>query len=212
MKEAEGSQKVGGQSEQSYEDETKKDKIVHAKLPRTNEYGCKKENAPGSSITPEGGDADVKDTPRGRRAKPGAPGGDAGLERFSELLGKSRGGAATARFAMLPSATGPAQGTFAWGRGHRAETSGRTSAGARTGADAGTRASTSRPENSSLWTGRLSLIGPEDTILEGCAVEATNDGHHLFFVGGFNESEAFRLLGLRITDDLDGVGHQVFRC
>jgi len=58
---------------------------------------------------------------------------------------------------------------------------------------------------------RLRRIGAQQAVFERGAVEAANDGVHLLFIRSFNKSEPFGFLGLRVADNLHGIGHQVFR-
>lgn len=57
-------------------------------------------------------------------------------------------------------------------------------------------------------SGRLRLVGPQQTVLQGCSVEPANDGLHLVAIRRLDEGEAPGLLSFRIPDDLDAVGHQ----
>ena len=57
---------------------------------------------------------------------------------------------------------------------------------------------------------RLGLIGAQQSIFEGCAVETADDEVHLFRVRGVDESESFGFLSLRIADYLHVVVDEVF--
>lgn len=57
-------------------------------------------------------------------------------------------------------------------------------------------------------SGRLRLVGAQQTVLQGCSVEPANNGLHLVAIRRLDESEASGLLSFRIPDDLDAIGHQ----
>ena len=62
-----------------------------------------------------------------------------------------------------------------------------------------------------LGSGRLSLIGAKQAIFERGAIEAADDGIHLFRVGCVNKSKTLGFLGLRVPNHLDIVVNEVFR-
>lgn len=55
------------------------------------------------------------------------------------------------------------------------------------------------------------MIRAEKAILKRSAVEAADDGFHLFVVRRFDEGETLGLLSLGVANDLDVIEHEVFR-
>jgi len=56
---------------------------------------------------------------------------------------------------------------------------------------------------------RLGGIGAQKTIFQRSPIKTADDGIHFFLIRGFNESEAFGLLGFRVTDYLDRISDKV---
>jgi hypothetical protein len=56
----------------------------------------------------------------------------------------------------------------------------------------------------------LCRIGAKKSILQRRSVKPPDNGIHLLLIGRFDKSEALRLLGLRVADNLDRVCDQVF--
>ena len=59
-----------------------------------------------------------------------------------------------------------------------------------------------------LRLGRLCRICPEEAIFERRAIEAADDGVHLFRIGGIDECEALRLLCFGVANYFDCVRNQ----
>jgi hypothetical protein len=56
----------------------------------------------------------------------------------------------------------------------------------------------------------LRRISPQQPVFERCAIEAPDDGVHLFGVRGVDESEALRFLCFGVANHFDCVGYQGF--
>ena len=51
----------------------------------------------------------------------------------------------------------------------------------------------------------------EEAVFERGTIKTANNGVHFLFIRGFDKSETFGFLGLRIANDLDGICHQIIR-